>query len=180
MTGSEPSDDDIDLFYQAVGPVAPLKVEPTYQQPRRPHPHPVQSERDQQAVMQALLSPDYDPEVVQPGDSLSYCVPGVTRAVFRKLRRGQYRIESELDLHGLSSTEAQLALTRFLSDCRRAGRRTLRIIHGKGKRSSNDGPVLKNRINIWLRQRQEVLAFCSARPTDGGTGAVYVLLRSVS
>lgn len=180
MPRNKPSDEEIELFHQAIGAVTPLDVEPRHHEPEQPSPRAEQSERDEQQVMRDVLTQAYDCEDVQPGDILSYCVPGVTRTVFRKLRRGQYRIERELDLHGFTSDEAQRALSQFLYSCRYTGIRCLRIIHGKGKRSSNDGPVLKSRVNHWLRQRYEVLAFCSARPNDGGTGAIYVLLRAAN
>ena len=94
------------------------------------------------------------------------------------LQRGTYRVAAELDLHGLRWDEAKVVMVRFLAAARDADARCVRIIHGKGLRSKGDGPVIKQRIDGWLRQRSEVLAFCSARREDGGTGAVYVLLRS--
>ena len=97
--------------------------------------------------------------------------------MLRKLRRGQFQIGPALDLHGMTVATAREALTRFLHAARREGRSCVRIIHGKGNGSRHRGPVLKLKINHWLRQRDEVLAFCSARPVDGGTGAIYVLLR---
>jgi DNA-nicking Smr family endonuclease len=86
-------------------------------------------------------------------------------------------VAAELDLHGMTSELARSALREFMAECRRRDHRCVRIIHGKGRGSSNRGPVLKGKVNRWLRQRDDVLAFCSARPVDGGTGALYVLLR---
>ncbi|MGH8503098.1 MAG: Smr/MutS family protein, partial [Gammaproteobacteria bacterium] len=114
----------------------------------------------------------------QPGDALQYCRPGVRKTVMRKLKKGQYRVGAELDLHGLSARSAQAALTGFIQDARAADTRCVRIIHGKGRRSSNRGPVIKPLAGAWLRRREDVLAFCSARPVDGGTGALYVLLKA--
>ena len=99
------------------------------------------------------------------------------QAILRKLRRGQFQVGAALDLHGMTVATARDALAAFLQHARRDSLGCVRIIHGKGKRSHHRGPVLKQKINHWLRQRDEVLAFCSARPMDGGTGAIYVLLR---
>jgi len=86
-------------------------------------------------------------------------------------------VEAQLDLHGLTAAQARAALATFLRDCRIHGLRCVRIIHGKGRGSHNRQPVLKGKVNHWLRQRDEVLAFCTARPVDGGGGAVYTLLK---
>ena len=144
----------------------------------KPRPVPVQSERDEEKIMQELLVSPNEYEEMQPGDSLSYFQPGIQKQVFRKLKRGQYSIEAELDLHGLTRDEAQQQLNEFIFDVRERGMRCIRIIHGKGYGSSNQGPVIKPLVNQWLRKRSEILAFCSARPVDGGTGAVYVLVKS--
>jgi DNA-nicking Smr family endonuclease len=144
----------------------------------KPRPIPKQSQRDERKVMQELLVSPSEHEDMQPGDSLSYVKTGIQKKVFRKLKRGQYSIEAELDLHGLTRLEAQQQLGEFVNECREYGIRCVRIIHGKGYGSSNQGPVIKPLVNQWLQRREEILAFCSARPVDGGTGAVYVLLKS--
>jgi DNA-nicking Smr family endonuclease len=108
----------------------------------------------------------------------SFRRPGVRTSVLRRLRRGLYPIEDELDLHGLSQTEARDRLADFIAFHRNAGHRCLRIIHGKGYRSGARGPILKIAVNSWLRRLGDVVAFTSARAIDGGTGAVYVLLRA--
>lgn len=146
----------------------------------KPRPMPQQAAQDEKRIMQELLvSPnEYEHEDMQPGDSLSFMQPGIQKQVFRKLKRGQYSIEAELDLHGLTRDEAQLQLNEFIVYVRDSGIRCVRIIHGKGYGSSNQGPVIKPLVNQWLRKRAEILAFCSARPVDGGTGAVYVLVKS--
>ncbi len=146
----------------------------------KPQPIPMQAARDQQKIMQEelLISPN-EHEEMQPGDTLSYVQSGIQKQVFRKLKRGQYSIEAELDLHGLTRDEAQQQLNEFILEVRERGMRCVRIIHGKGYGSSNNGPVIKPLVNQWLRKRNEILAFCSARPVDGGTGAVYVLIKSI-
>ncbi len=111
------------------------------------------------------------------GDALSFQRAGVRTQVVRRLRRGLIPIESELDLHGLSQAAARYQLAEFLTYSRSTGQRCVRIIHGKGYRSGARGPVLKTAVDLWLRRHPDVMAFTSARALDGGTGAVYVLLR---
>lgn len=127
--------------------------------------------------MEHLLDDPGDPAELETGEELSYRCEGVQRNVLRRLKRGNYRVGAKLDLHGLVVTEAREAVREFLGKNRARGCYCVRIIHGKGLRSRQKGPVLKTHLNHWLRQRQDVLAFCSARRVDGGTGAVYVLLR---
>ena len=103
--------------------------------------------------------------------------PGIQQGVLRKLRRGQFTAEAELDLHGLTVAEARTALFHFLQTCRNHSARHVRIIHGQGNSSRGGHPVLKGKVQLWLQQLDEVLAFCPARPEHGGEGAVYVLLK---
>jgi DNA-nicking Smr family endonuclease len=110
--------------------------------------------------------------------SLSFRRGGVRDQVMRRLRRGLYPTEDELDLHGLNQTAARDQLAEFIARSRDAGRRCVRVVHGKGYRSGARGPVLKTAVNLWLRRHLDVMAFTSARSIDGGTGAVYVLLRA--
>jgi len=110
-------------------------------------------------------------------DPLSFRRPGVRDQTLRQLRRGRFPVEDELDLHGLSQAAARDYLTEFITASRHAGLRCVRVVHGKGYRSGARGPVLKIAVNTWLKRHADVLAFTSARVIDGGTGAVYVLLR---
>ncbi len=110
--------------------------------------------------------------------ALSFHRAGVRPQVIRRLRRGLIPTEDELDLHGLSQSAARDSLAEFLVRSRDAGCRCVRIVHGKGYRSGARGPVLKTAVNLWLRRHRDVIAFVSARPMDGGTGAVYVLLHA--
>jgi len=106
--------------------------------------------------------------------------PGIDKRLLKKLRAGDYAVQAHLDLHGLTSEEARVEVEKFLIAARKDGRRTVLIIHGRGHGSKEGIPVLKERLKVWLtrgRIGQGVLAFCTARPTDGGAGAVYVLLR---
>lgn len=111
-------------------------------------------------------------------ESLVFRRPGVRDQVLRRLKRGRYRIEDELDLHGLNLAAARDLVAEFIASNRANGRRCVRIIHGKGYRSGTRGPVLKSAVNDWLRRHPDVIAFASARPLDGGTGAVYALLHA--
>jgi len=117
-------------------------------------------------------------ETVTGEGELSFRRAGVRTQVMRRLRRGLYPVEDELDLHGLNQTAERDELADFIARSRNAGRRCVRIVHGKGYRSGARGPVLKTAVNLWLRRHLEVMAFVSARAIDGGAGAVYVLLRA--
>jgi DNA-nicking Smr family endonuclease len=110
--------------------------------------------------------------------ALSFQRAGVRIQVMRRLRRGLYPIDNELDLHGLTQSAARNELADFIARSRDSGLRCVRIIHGKGYRSGARGPVLKTAVNLWLRRHMDVMAFVSARAIDGGTGAMYVLLRA--
>lgn len=177
MSTDDQDDDERDLFRKAVGKIRPVKQDKVHPHRKRRKPIPDQTLRDQREVMSSLLSDVYEPADVETGDELLYARPGLQHSVIRKLRRGQYAIEAELDLHGATVVQAREAVDSFLKNARDRDKRVVRIIHGKGNTSAGKLPVLKGKVNSWLRQKDEVLAFCSARPNDGGTGAVYVLLK---
>lgn len=165
------------LFRQAVGPVQRLYCDRIAPLVRHPAPYPRFSEADEQQTLIDLLSGEFEPADLETGEELLYCREGVRPTALRKLRRGQFLVEAALDLHGMTVAIAREALAEFLQRARRVGWSCVRIVHGKGNGSHHRGPVLKRKLNHWLRQRDDVLAFCSARRMDGGTGAVYVLLR---
>jgi DNA-nicking Smr family endonuclease len=144
---------------------------------KRPPARPIQRLKDHQQVIQDMMSDPVDEADIVTGDELFFVRTGIQNNVIRKLKRGQYAIEDELDLHGQTSTEAKLSVAEFLLFCTQNGLKVVRIIHGKGRGSFNKQAVLKVKVNHWLQQRDEVLAFCSARQIDGGTGALYVLLK---
>jgi DNA-nicking Smr family endonuclease len=177
MARDDEHQDDVSLFRQAVGDASPIAQDRIEPEPARPAPIPGKTLEDNQAVMKSLLSDDFDPAEIDSGEALLFRRPGVQGTVFRKLRTGKYLIQGELDLHGKTVPEAREALAAFLKTARGRGWRCVRVIHGKGLSSEGRLPVLKGKVNNWLQQKDEVLAFCSARPVDGGTGAVYVLLR---
>lgn len=172
------SAEESEQFRDAIGQVASLR-RPDRQPPYKPRPstRARQTEKDEQAVMDHLLDHPVDPAMLESGETHEYRRNGVQHAVIRKLRRGQYACRAELDLHGLTAAEARQSLKTFLQEAHGRGLGCVRVIHGKGLRSTGRGPVLKPRVAAWLRQRADVLAFCTARPVDGGSGATYVLLR---
>lgn len=144
-------------------------------------PIPVQRLRDERAALADSLSDAITWDIgTETGEELVYLRSGLSQQTVKKLRRGHWVIQDELDLHGLTSIEARGLLVEFLNDCRRSGARCVRVIHGKGLRSKNREPILKTKVANWLIQRDEVLAFCQARQADGGGGAVIVLLKAGS
>lgn len=175
-----PPRNDLDAFREAMADVA-RRPASNRQEPHRtpPSTRPRSQEADDRAVLDELRDAPLDFETMESGDTLIYRGPGLQDGVWRRLRRGAYRIGAELDLHGLNRDRARLAVQAFLADCLDRNLRCVRIIHGKGLGSPNTGPVIKALLDSWLRRRRDVLAFCSAKPQDGGTGAVYVLLKSL-
>lgn len=173
------TDEERMLFKEATYDVKPLKKK-YFLPPTLPtvKPIPKQLYRDEAAVLNDMLSDLYDPTDLETGEELTYLKNGVQRSILRKLRRGHYSVVAELDLHGMTTPQARQAVSQFLRECRVANLNCLRIIHGKGYGSYQKQPVLKAKLNAWLRQYEQVLAFCSARASDGGTGAVYVLLNN--
>ena len=132
---------------------------------------------DQREVLRESLQGPADESVLGTGDELSFRRPHVPESVLGRLRRGQFVVDAEIDLHGLSGAQAKAALREFIGVALERHMSCVRVVHGKGRRSGPRGPVLKNVVNHWLQRADDVLAFGSARAVDGGSGAVYVLLR---
>lgn len=172
------SDEDRALFREAVGEVLPIKTNMAEPHSARPAAVPNNTRADNEAVMRELIDSDWDTAELEMGDELYFLRTGIQKRTMHRLRRGLFPIEAELDLHGMTVETARPALAAFLHQCGQRRRRCARIIHGKGLGSRNKKPVLKNKLNHWLQQWDEVLAFCSARPVDGGTGAIYLLLKN--
>ena len=172
-------EDDAELFRRAMQDVRPLKASARNVAPRRrPRARARFARAERASVLRESLGIGVGADLyeVQPGDELLFRRAGVPETVLRRLRRGQYRVEDEIDLHGLTVQEASEQLSAFLRAARARQLRCVRIIHGKGLRSGTRGPVLKNTVNALLRRCDPVLAFASARPVAGGTGAALVLL----
>ncbi|MEK7435560.1 MAG: Smr/MutS family protein [Pseudomonadota bacterium] len=170
---------DQDLFRQAVADARPLpRPNKVLRRHDPPPPYPVQSYLDEHAALNESLAPDWTAQDwLDIGDEPNFLRPGISRQVLRKLRSGTWVIQDQLDLHGLDRHQAREALAGFLANCARRGVRCVRVIHGKGLGSKNREPVLKTKVKHWLTQRDEVLAYCQARPVDGGSGALVVLLK---
>lgn len=170
---------DAELFRASVPDVTPLRDSGKALLERsRPRPIPVQRLRDERAALRDSLSDHIAWDAgLETGEELCFLREGIGQETLRKLRRGHWVIQDELDLHGLTTLEAGPLLAAFLNHCARRGWRCVRIIHGKGLRSKNREPVLKRKVADWLAQREEILAFCQARRADGGSGAVVVLLK---
>lgn len=171
---------EADLFRHSIGTVAPLAVpDKVMLQPPRPLPIARQHLADEQAALAESLSDGFSIDTLLDTDAaLSFARNGIGADVVRKLRRGHWVIQSQLDLHGLRTDEAREALAEYLRSVTRRGQRCVRIIHGKGLGSINKEPVLKNKVRNWLVQKEEVLAFCQAKASDGGSGALVVLLKA--
>ena len=178
--GSGAGNDDAALFREAVRDVEPLgsQGKVTFSR-RRPPPIPRKPQEDEAPAPRQFL-PDEASLEIEAGDEWIFLRPGVSRQTLRRLRRGYWPVQAQLDLHGFNRDEARLHLAIFLDSNHRQGMRCVRVIHGKGLSSSNHEPILKLRVGSWLSQRDDVLAFCQARPEDGGSGALVVLLRAAA
>lgn len=173
---------EADLFRRSIGQVALLpEMDRVMQNGLRPEPVARHHLADEQAALAESLSDEFNIETLLDTDSaLSYARNGISAETLRKLRRGHWVIQAQLDLHGLRTDEARSALAEFLRHAERRGLRCVRVIHGKGLGSINKEPVLKSKVRNWLVQKQEVLGFCQAKASDGGSGALVVLLRALS
>jgi DNA-nicking Smr family endonuclease len=171
---------DADLFRKSIGDVKPLADRGTAELvPQRPQPIARQRMADEQAALAESLSDEFSVEsLLDTDEGLSFARPGIGGDTLRKLRRGHWVIQAQLDLHGMRTDEAREALAEFLRNACKRGLRCVRVVHGKGLGSLNKEPVLKNKVRNWLVQKDEVIAFCQARAADGGAGALVVLLRA--
>jgi len=177
MSSAKLDKDDIELFRNAVGKVNPVKQDKIYHQPGKPAPVPGRKIADESEGIDEMANGFFDTEDIKTGGELLYRKSGIQNRVFQKLRRGRFTTTAELDLHGLTIEAAKNSLADFLGQCVKHDQRCVRIIHGKGLRSKNGKPVIKNNIGKWLQQRPDVLAYCSAKQVDGGAGALYVLIK---
>jgi len=171
------SDDD-DLFRRAMSDAKPLRSEERVHPPKKkPSPKARFARADKEKVLRESLQADIDTMESGNADSMRYHRQSVGRRTMRKLARGKFSIQAEIDLHGMTIAEAKPRLADFIDYSARQGLLCVRVVHGKGLGSGHRGPVLKNSVNRWLRKWDTVLAFVSARQVDGGTGALYVLLQ---
>lgn len=168
-----------ELFSTHVGAVTPLRASGRIVLPTaKPEPEPLQRQRDEAAALRETLSDEFDAESLLETDAaLSFRRPDIGPDVVRKLRRGGWVIQDQIDLHGLRRDEAREQLAAFLREAARRGLRCVRVVHGKGNGSPGKTPVLKQRVHSWLVQKSTVIAFTQARAAEGGSGALIVLLR---
>ena len=167
------------LFREAVSDARPLKVDPQHVPKLHPKPIAKQFIRDEKQALSDSLSDDFYPaHELESGEELLYLREGQSPNILSKLRRGFWVVQAQIDLHGLVSDEARMYVADFLNSCKKRNIRCVRIVHGKGLGSRNREPVLKHKLRSWLMQRDEVIAYAQAKPEDGGSGAVIVLLKA--
>ena len=169
------------LFSLSVGAITPLRSRNLIDTAPEPIPPlPMQHWLDEERVLRESISDDFDVStLLDTDDQLSFRRPGIGVEITRRLRSGHWSIQRQLDLHGLRTDEAREALGQFIRYAHKTGLRCVRVVHGKGLGSPGKTPVLKGRVQRWLVQKKEVLAFVQARPMDGGAGALLVLLQPV-
>ena len=177
--------DDMRYFLEAMSDVDLLSgdkgrvVRNQYMNARPVHPAP---DYEQEAMnhLRDLVKGSIEMDITFSDEYIEGAVSGVSRKIMRRLKRGQIPIQDYIDLHGLTKQEAEVEVRNFLVNSHRLGRRCVLIVHGRGLNSPDSFPVLKERLPVWLNKgyaRKIILAFATARPYDGGTGAIYVLLR---
>jgi DNA-nicking Smr family endonuclease len=177
-----PQDDPAQEFLDAVRDVQPLPDRGrVVHAPKAFVPVPLQRRKDDLEVLRDSLSDQAEPDLeIESGDELTFLRQGISRQVLRRLRSGHWATQDELDLHGSRTDEARALLADFLALAVKRGHRCVLVVHGKGLGSKNREPVLRGKVASWLIQRGEVLAFSQARPADGGSGAVIVLLKGLT
>ncbi len=170
-----------DLFARAIGATEPLRRKAAVPlAPEPPAPIPVQHQLDEQRVLRESLSDEFDvTTLLDVDDAMSFRRPGIGTDVTARLRKGEWSIQAQVDLHGLRSDEAREALGGFIRASHKQGLRCVRVVHGKGLGSPGKQPVLKTKTQRWLIQKNEVIAFVQAKPAEGGAGALVVLLAPV-
>ncbi len=174
-----PTPDERALFRAEVAGATPLTSDRVHHEPPPPPAVPRQRRADERAALDdALHGPIELEDRLEGGDEPNSLRPGLSQAILKDLRRGRWVIQAQIDLHGYNRDAARAALGSFLGDCLARGERCIRVIHGKGLGSPGREGVLRTLVRGWLARRNEVLAYCQARPTDGGDGALYVLLKA--
>jgi DNA-nicking Smr family endonuclease len=171
------ADDEGQLFRRAMADAKPILTDTVEPPRRRPRAVARFSRQDEHEALRESMEADAHAAEIANGSALYYRHPSVNTKAMRRLGRGGVSVQAEVDLHGLTSAEARQALGGFIEHALLRGYTCVRVIHGKGLGSGQNGPVLKRKVDQWLRRWEPVLAFVSARQIDGGTGAVYVLLR---
>jgi DNA-nicking Smr family endonuclease len=171
-------DEDGDLFRRAMRDVKRLNLPERVVATPKPPAEARFRRADEQAVLQESLMISQHAGLLETGEEVGFRRPHIAETVLVKLRRGHYALDAEIDLHGLTAAQAKHALREFIGESMARRWRCVRVVHGKGRRSGPRGPVLKPTVVHWLQRSDDVLAFGSARAVDGGSGALYVLLRT--
>ncbi len=172
------SQEERELFRQTVKDIKPLNYEPRANKPATANNLTATKLQQTPKLQLSKTSLEANPTVVTKEEHLEFSRSGIQQRTMHRLRQGRFAKNNILDLHQLTVAQSQAALENFIYECRRHNCRYAVIIHGKGYRSSSSTPTLKNKVNLWLREYADVLAFCTAKPNDGGAGAVYVLLKT--
>lgn len=175
--GGDEEHDEAVLFRRLMADAKRLQSDKAPSHPRRTQPRATFARRERREVLSDSLEVGPEDSKAEAGGHLEFRHPSVSRITFRRLARGHFSRQAELDLHGLTAAGAREALGRFIAACVEREFTCVRVIHGKGRGSGQAGPVLKRLADQWLRRCRPVLAFVTARPVDGGSGALYVLLR---
>lgn len=178
INDDNPDDEEVHLFRRLMNDARPIRADsraPDYKP--KPVPRARFRREDERAVLRESLEAEIEEIETGAGESLRFHRPSVGRRTLRRLSRGNFAVQGEIDLHGMTVPEARAALRAFIDDATFRGHTCVRVVHGKGLGSGQRGPVLKGKVNNWLRRWKEVLAFVSTRQVHGGTGALYVLLR---
>jgi DNA-nicking Smr family endonuclease len=174
---SKISDEDKKLFRDAVGNTKPIKDNNVITEKSKPSPYPKKNEENYVNSDYEINENELNEKLVDGKEEIRFCSAGENDKKFKRLRQGKYKFENKLDLHGMQAKEAKKELAMFLEECKLRSVSCVLIIHGKGYGSKNNSPVIKNKLNQWLRNHSMVWGFCSAQPSDGGTGAVYVYFK---
>lgn len=170
------SEQDSALFRQTIGKVKEINTDSLLlSAKKKPKPYPKKQPVNAEPAFKEPSNSKVDK--LYQEDSLSFLAPGLQKNILQKMRKGYFGFDASIDLHGLTSEQAKHQLAQFLRLSEEEGCRCVHIIHGKGYRSADNHPVLKNDINVWLRHYKSVQAFCSTPAKHGGTGAVFVLLK---
>jgi len=173
------NNEELSLFRAAVSDVTPIVTTRVHHEPELPPAIPRQRQLDEAAALHESLHGEPLVDLyLEGGDEAAWSRNGIQRGILRDLRRGRWTIEAHLDLHGYTRDEARAAVNEFIHECKTLGRQCVRIVHGKGLGSPGREPVLKKFTHGWLTQKKEVIAFCQARTSDGGAGAVLVLIQT--
>ncbi len=179
QTEANEIDSEENLFKAAVKNARPLNIDVPFTEKTYPKPVAKQFIRDEKQALKDSLSDNFYPaHELESGEELLYLRTGQSPDVLSKLRRGFWVVQAQIDLHGLISDEAREYVAEFLGSCKKRNIRCVRIVHGKGLGSRNREPVLKHKLRNWLMQKDEVIAYAQAKPEDGGSGAVIVLLKA--